>query len=117
MTKKRRNNGRAKHGRGHVKRVHCDISGAMVPKDKAIKRFIVRNMVERAALFDLKATSTIPGSQDPDYKGPKIYHKVYYSISAAIKRKICVRSRKMRRNREIPEKFQKAKKPLESRYK
>jgi ribosomal protein S26 len=31
----------SKHGRGHVKRVRCETSAAMVPKDKAIKRFQV----------------------------------------------------------------------------
>ena len=42
MTFKRRNGGRNKKGRGHVKRVHCASSGKMVPKDKAVKRFTVR---------------------------------------------------------------------------
>lgn len=32
----------------------CESSGALVPKDKAVKRFIVRNIVESAALRDLQ---------------------------------------------------------------
>jgi ribosomal protein S26 len=37
-----------------VKRVFCESSGALVPKDKAVKRFIVRNIVESAAIRDLQ---------------------------------------------------------------
>ena len=76
MPKKRRNSGRNKppRSRGHVraqggiqpymprahathpqvKRVFCESSGALVPKDKAVKRFIVRNIVESAAIRDLQ---------------------------------------------------------------
>ena len=32
----------------------CESSGSMVPKDKAVKRFLVRNIGESAAIRDLQ---------------------------------------------------------------
>ena len=40
-----------------VKRVFCESSGALVPKDKAVKKFVIRNMVESAAIRDLTDVS------------------------------------------------------------
>ena len=99
MTVKRRCHGRNKKGRGHVKRVRCVSTGKAIPKDKAIKRFIVRNIVEASALRDIKDASCIEG-----YQLPKIYIKQYYSVEAAIHQRVVrVRSVEGRKNREPPQ--------------
>ncbi len=46
-----------------VKRVRCEASGVLVPKDKAIKRFIVRNIVDASAIRDIQDSSVFDGEQ------------------------------------------------------
>jgi len=99
MPVKRRNHGRNKKGRGHVKRVRCVSTGKAIPKDKAIKRFIVRNIVDQSSLRDIKEMSAIN-----DYILPKLYLKMYYCVEAAVHQRIVRgRSKEGRRVRTPPE--------------
>merc|ERR1711909_217925 len=105
MTKKRRNNGRNKKGRGHVKFVRCETSAARVPKDKAVSKFVIRPLIENSAIRDLTEAS-VYASQGGQFALPKLYHKQYYSISAAIHLRIVKnRSRVEKRDRVPPPKF------------
>lgn len=87
MASKRRNNGRSKKNCGHVRAVRCVNCGRCVPKDKAIKRFNVRNMVDIGSRNDIRENSIIEG-----YNIPKTYIKQIHCISCAIHSRI-IRSR------------------------
>ncbi|CAC27034.1 40S ribosomal protein S26 [Guillardia theta] len=95
MTKKRRNNGRSKKNRGLVRRIHCNLTGKLVPKDKAIVRYVIKNIVDLSSLRDLQDSCIYEY-----YTMPKLYYKNTFSIESAIHNRIVrVRSKADRKKR------------------
>ena len=97
MPKKRRNNGRNKKHKGHSDAVHCENCHRLVPKDKAIKRFIIKNMVDGSSKRDIEEMPVYE-----KYSMPKLYLRNQYCVSCGIHARIVrVRSGEGRRVRYI----------------
>ncbi len=97
MPKKRRNNGRNKKHKGHSDPIHCENCKRLVPKDKAIKRFLVKNMVDGSSKRDIEEQSVYDG-----YTMPRLFIKNQYCVACGIHARIVrVRSRQNRRIRYI----------------
>merc|ERR1712054_116789 len=80
--------------KGHSDIVVCCSTGRSVPKDKAIKRFMMKAICDASSKKDIQEASAY---NKESFHLPKIYEKKYYSISAAIHSRI-VRVRSMTKN-------------------
>ena len=83
MPSKRRNNGRSKKNCGRKGPVRCINCARCVPKDKAIKRFQMRQMVDGSSRRDIKDNYAYNTETETFYL-PKIYVKQQYCVSCAI---------------------------------
>ena len=81
MPSKRRNNGRGKKNKGHSNAVVCLNCRRSVGKDKAIKRFQMKAIVDASSKKDIQEASAYPKDE---YNLPKIYVKMEYCVSCAI---------------------------------
>ena len=100
MPSKRRNNGRNKNNKGHYDSVHCTNCYRLCAKDKAIKRFVIKNMVDASSKRDIEANSAY--TEEEKYTLPKLYVKNEWCIACAIHgRVVRVRSGEDRRVRYV----------------
>ena len=87
MPVKRRNGGRGKKNKGHAHVIRCCNCYRCIGKDKAIKRFVIKNMVDASSKRDIEANSAYAGSETP-YTIPKIYVKNEWCIACGIHSRI-----------------------------
>ncbi|ORC90737.1 ribosomal protein S26 [Trypanosoma theileri] len=105
MTTKRRNHGRSKppSSRGRTNPVHCFNCGRLAPKDKAIRRFVVRRLLDQASARDVAEASPVYGAGFPM---PKMYMKQRFCIACAIHKRVVrarpVEARKRRFTSKVP---------------
>ena len=83
MPLKRRNHGRNKKNKGNSDRVHCLNCGRTVPKDKAIKRFVIKNLVDASSKQDILDARAVE-----NFELPKLYVKNEYCIACGIHARI-----------------------------
>ena len=106
MPRKRRNNGKNRKNRGNTTNVFCTNCGRVVPKDKCIKKFTVRDIIDASSKDDIRAVQHYE-----EFFYPKCFNKLTYCVSCACHARIVkVRSREDRRKRNVRRVVKKQKK-------
>jgi small subunit ribosomal protein S26e len=81
MPKKRRNNGRNLSNKGRALPIHCNHCTRIVPKDKAVKRYVIKNLVDASSKRDIEEASAY-GVENGAM--PKLYMKNQWCVGCAI---------------------------------
>ena len=84
MSSKRRDNGLSKSPSGHAEKINCDYCSSIARKEKAIKKFQIRYLIDAASKEDIAKASTCMTPIDV----LDLLIKMYYSVSCAIHAKI-----------------------------
>ena len=87
MPKKRRNNGRNKANKGNAVNVNCNNCTRLVPKDKAIKRFVIKNIVDGSSKRDIEEASAYSNSEEK-VEMPTLFMKNQWCVACAIHARI-----------------------------
>ena len=87
MPVKRRNHGRNKNNKGNGPSIQCSNCMRLCPKDKAIKRFVIKNLVDASSKRDIEEASAYLGQEEP-YVLPKLFIKNEYCVACAIHSRI-----------------------------
>ena len=94
MPTKRRNHGRSKKNKGLAKTIRCNNCARFVGKDKAIKRFQMRNLVDGSSKRDIKDNFAF---DQKHFYLPKLFVKQQWCVACAIHGRIVrLRSVKVR---------------------
>ena len=94
--------------RGHTRPISCSHCARMVPKDKAINKFTVKDIIEASSREDVQAVQVYK-----NFVIPKVYHKLSYCVSCAIHmRLVRVRSAEDRKIRNVRKPIEKKERDL-----